>query len=279
MRKLVLLICLLLILTAIVSGDLYSQSGGSYQSSKPSNKWKVHVELGIPKDQDDSNDYLIKRNQYVLSYNTDKNVANWVSWNLNKKWFGKTKRYKGNFLKDPLIQKGAYKVKHSDYTNSGYDRGHMVMSEERTRTKTDNKSTFYLSNILPQTEDLNQILWRGFEDYCNDLCRQDNKELYIIAGGIFHTENKIKNKICIPDSCFKIVVVLDRGEGVQEITDTTLVIAVMMPNQNGIDDLDWKHYTTSVRKIEWSTGYDFLNSVDSSIQDVIERQIYRELNN
>ncbi len=260
-----------LALTVFLNAPLYPQVSSAHSSSKP--KWKVHVALGIPTDNTPDDDYLIKRNQYVLSYNTEKNVANWVSWNLNKKWFGKIKR-SGPFKTDPLLPAGAYKVKTKDYTNSGYDRGHMVMSQERTKTLTDNKATFYLSNILPQTVDLNQKLWRGFEDYCNDLCNVDNKELYIISGGVFHTDNRIKEKICIPDSCFKIVVVLDRGEGLDEVTSTTTVIAVMMPNRDGIEDLDWSHYTTTVRKIEWSTKYDFLNNVSKSVQDVIENRVY-----
>jgi len=273
MRKYIVL-SLVFAFTVLFNTQSFPQVGSAHSSSKP--KWKVHVALGIPTDNDPSDDYLIKRNQYVLSYSKEKNVANWVSWNLNKKWFGKVKRYSGNFITDPLLPKGSYKVKHSDYNNSTYDRGHMVMSEERTKTKSDNKSTFYLTNILPQKPDLNQKLWRGFEDYCNDLCRLDNKELYIIAGGIFHTDSMIKEKICIPDSCFKIVVVLDRGEGLDEVTSTTTVIAVMMPNRDGIEDIDWSHYTTTVRKIEWSTKYNFLSSVDKSIQDVIENNKYKE---
>jgi endonuclease G, mitochondrial len=254
---------------------LYSQNSVITESSQNVPKWEVHVALGVPTDNDSSDDYLIKRDQYVLSYNTEKSVANWVCWNLNLNWFGRVKR-SGSFKTDPLLPEGAYKVKSKDYKYSGYDQGHMVMSQERTRNVTDNKSTFYLTNILPQTPDLNQRLWRGLEDYCNELCKDENKELYIIAGGVFHNNNKIKDKISIPDSCFKIVIILERNEGLDEVAENTQVIAVMMPNENDIGDLNWRHYTTSVRRIEWSTKYDFLSNVDKSIQDVIENKIYKE---
>jgi endonuclease G, mitochondrial len=46
------------------------------------------------------------------------------------------------------------------------------MSEERTATVDDNKSTFLLTNILPQKPDLNQGVWLKFEIYCNDLARK-----------------------------------------------------------------------------------------------------------
>lgn len=243
-------------------------------SKKASSKWKKHVELGVPIDSDSSDDFLIKRSQYVLSYNADKNVANWVSWNLNKKWYGKAKRWKGSFFKDPLLPSGVYKVKHSDYTNSGYNRGHMVRSEERTKTVTDNKSTFYLTNVLPQTEDLNQRLWLDLEYYCESLCKDSAKELYVIAGGVFHSGDRIDGVVSIPDSCFKIIVVLEKGEGLSDVNANTEVIAVMMPNKDGLTNFNWEHYTTSIDRIEQSTGYDFLIKIDEEVQRVIESKVY-----
>ena len=35
---------------------------------------------------------------------------------------------------------------------------------------------------------------------------------------------------------------------------------------------DWKTYKTTIRRIEGSTGYDFLYSVSKQIQDVIENK-------
>lgn len=60
----------------------------------------INVALGIPIDQDISDDHLIERTQYVISYNKYKNVANWVSWNLDSSWYGDAPRYSGNFITD-----------------------------------------------------------------------------------------------------------------------------------------------------------------------------------
>jgi endonuclease G len=205
-----------------------------------------------------------------LSYNKNRNVANWVSWELNKDWFGDVPRYSGNFITDTTLPAGYYRVKHSDYTNSGFDRGHLVMSEERTKTVEDNKATFILTNIIPQTPDLNRGVWLNFEKYCNELALKQNKELYIIAGGIFHSQNSINGLVAIPDSCFKIVVVLESGKGLKDITTSTEVIAVVMPNIDGIRSESWEKYKTTVRRIENSTGYNFLSSVPMDIQNEIE---------
>ncbi len=242
----------------------------SLQAQERPEEWEIHVNLGIPKDSDPSDDYLIKRKQYVISYNKNKNVANWVSWNLNKRWYGSTARYKGKFITDDELPESFYHVTHDDYTNSGFNRGHMVRSEERTKNKTDNKSTFLLTNILPQTPDLNQGVWLRFEKYCEKLCKKKNKELYVIAGGVFHTNDKINGLIAIPDSCFKIVVVLNRDEASDDVDEQTEVIAVMMPNEDGVRNDPWEDYRTTIDRIEHSTGYDFLSNVSKSIQEVIE---------
>ncbi|NMB82269.1 MAG: DNA/RNA non-specific endonuclease [Ignavibacteria bacterium] len=238
----------------------------------------VNLTLGIPVDNDSTDDFLIFRPQYVLSYNPNRNVANWVSWNLDSTWYGDVPRYSGNFITDTALPDSFYKVKHSDYTNSGYDRGHMVRSEERTRTVEDNKSTFLLTNILPQRPDLNRGVWLNLENYCEELCKKKNKELFVIAGGIFHSENKIKDVIAVPDSFFKIIVVLNRDESLESISDKTTIIAVAMPNKNEIRTDVWQNYVTNIRRIENSTGYDFLTNVSKQFQDIIENRIYSDSN-
>jgi endonuclease G len=209
----------------------------------------------------------------VISYNHNRNVCNWVAWNLNAGWFGDAERYSGQFVQDPLLPEAWYHVKHSDYTNSGYDRGHQVRSEERTRNDKDNLTTFYLTNILPQTPDLNQGVWLNMEYWCQNLCQSYGKELYIVSGGVFHSGTVIGNGVEVPDSCWKIVVVLNRGQGLKDVNENTLVYAVMIPNIAGVRNDTWDKYKTTVDRIEASTGYDFLRDVSSSIQNKIESRI------
>jgi len=234
----------------------------------------AHVALGIPEDGSPSDDHLIRKPQYILSYNRDQNVANWVSWELNAAWFGDTPRHKGKFMEDPDLPPGFYRVKHDDYTNSGFDRGHMVRSEERTRNAEDNRATFFTTNILPQYHDLNAGPWLRLEERCEELSRRQGKQLYVMAGPILRRGKKpsrtIGHDVAVPDTFFKIAVILEPGQGPDDVTNTTEVLAAIMPNQEGILGEGWEQYRTTIDEIEKRTGYEFLSAVPVGVQKVIE---------
>ena len=62
------------------------------------------------------------------------------------------------------------------------------------------------------------------------------------------------------------------GDDLSRVTNTVRTIAVLMPNSDA-DNADWKTYRTSIDNIENETGYDFLNKVSTSIQDVLEARV------
>lgn len=236
----------------------------------------VHLTLGNPSGATTSStkadNYLLVKPQYALSYSSSKRIPNWVSWQLNQSWLGDTQR-RNNFRPDSTLPTGWYQVRPNDYTGSGYDKGHMAPSGDRTANSNDNSATFLMTNMVPQTPDNNQGPWAELEDYCRDLVGQ-GKELYIVAGTYGQNGLLAKGQVSIPATTWKVIVVLDReGLGVRGITANTRVIAVEMPNEQGIRDDDWRSYRVSVDQLEKKTGYDFLNSVSRNIQSTIERKV------
>ncbi|WP_438019154.1 DNA/RNA non-specific endonuclease [Sorangium sp. So ce315] len=240
----------------------------------------VHLELGVPvrtgaraARADASDDHLMIKPQYALSYNRSRNVANWVSWRLDAASFGDAPRYRGKFLADSALPDGWYRVQHDDYTGSGFDRGHMVRSEERTRTPDDNKATFLLTNILPQRHDLNAGPWLRLEEACQALAQKERRTLFVIAGGLFDERERpatIGKGVAVPDAFFKIAVVLEPGQGPEDVGPSTRVIAAVMPNATGIKDEGWGQYRTTVDEIERRAGYDVLTALPEPVQRVLE---------
>jgi endonuclease G len=232
-----------------------------------------HLALGNPSNANANqpNNYLITRPQYAMSYNRDAAIANWVSWQLDKTWLGTSDR-QNDFRSDDSLPQGWYKADPRDYTNSGYDRGHLAPSADRTKSPADNSATFLMTNIVPQTPDNNRGPWSELEKYSRSLVDQ-GKHLQIIAG-VQGQKGKIgRGKITVPNQLWKIIVVQDRPGNV---TTNTRVIAVSMPNQQGIKDRPWQQFRVSVDDLERATGWDFLNAVNPDIQKVIEARVDRQ---
>lgn len=217
--------------------------------------------------------YLMVKPQYVLSYNSKTKTANWVSWQLNRSWIGAADR-QDNFRPDDSLPDAWYKVRPNDYTGSGYDRGHIAPSADRTRNEADNSNTFLMTNMMPQVPELNRGLWGDLEEYCRELVQQ-GKELYIVAGPVGRKGSiGRKEKIAVSAKNWKVIVVLDRqGLGMQGITADTRTIAVMMPNDASVKGKGWKSFRVSVTRIERETGLNFFLNVPPQIQQVIENKV------
>jgi endonuclease G len=249
------------------AGERTAPQGQAAPPAPPS----VHMELGVPMGTDPSDDALMVKAQYALSYNRHRHGPNWVSWHVEGSDFGPVHRRRGRFLADELLHAGRYRVQHDDYRGSGYERGHLVPSRDRTRSVEDNRATFLLTNVLPQRADLNDGPWERLEDHCHDLVARQGQALFEVAGGIFPARPEvIGGAVAVPEAFFKIVVVLKPSQGAADVRPSTPVIAVIMPNQPGVRRVAWSSYRTTVREIERRTGYDFLTRVPADIQAVIE---------
>ncbi|MBD2074225.1 DNA/RNA non-specific endonuclease [Phormidium sp. FACHB-592] len=243
---------------------------------KPPATISVHLALGNPSNATASplspDNYLMVKPEYTLSYNNSKRIPNWVSWQLNESWLG-TVRRSNDFRPDDQLPAEWYRVLPTDYNGSGFDRGHLAPSGDRTNTPDANSATFLMTNILPQSKANNQGPWQQLESDCRSLVRQ-GKELYIVAGGYGKKRVLTKGSIVVPAYTWKVIVVLDRlNAGSRAINEQTRVIAVSVPNFEGIRETDWQTYRVSVDAIEAATGYDFLTNVPVGVQAVLERRV------
>ena len=75
--------------------------------------------------------------------------------------FGDAER-KNKWLPDPDLD-GKPRAVDADYKGSGFDRGHMVASEDRVATQALNESTFLFTNAVPQNGSLNSGQWAVLE--------------------------------------------------------------------------------------------------------------------
>lgn len=247
----------------------------------------------------DEENWLIERDSYVLSYNNDLHIPNWVSWHIEPSHLGDLGRddipFKGD--QDGLPKEWT-KIVTNDYTNSGFDRGHMCPNADRNGNMQMQTDTFYMTNIVPQVNANNGGAWVDLEGYIQDQVKT-GKEAYVVAGtwgeggeGYLSKSNEIlpvKNSIDfekrgkpmsirIPAYTWKVAILIENdtndisrinsGRGIE-------VIGVLMPNshteatQRGNE---YEEYIVSVNFIEALTGLDFFANIDNSTENALEKK-------
>ncbi|WP_316805431.1 DNA/RNA non-specific endonuclease [Pedobacter nototheniae] len=269
--------------TARINIDDISISSGGGTTTPPviSPGDNSHMLMGNPSNAVSSTaypeNYLMERTYYVSSYSKSRGTPNWVSWHIGSTDLGSTSR-QDDFRADNTLPSGWYQVSNSSYSGSGFDRGHNCPSGDRTSSVAANSSTFLMTNMIPQAPNNNQGPWADLENYTRSLVTAGN-EVYVICGSYGSggtgsnggTTYTIDNgKITVPSNVWKVIVVLSNGNNdLSRVTSSTRVIAVNMPNINGLNT-NWKTFRTNVNSIETATGYDLLSNVPTAIQNAIE---------
>lgn len=244
---------LALVLSFVTAAALRATIGASLQ-----------MQLGNPSnataDAANHTKYLIQRAQYAIDYNDTTREANWVAWNLTTADVGGSGR--SDFSVDPTLPPGFTAVLTTDYSGSGFDRGHMCPSGDRTVSTADNQITFYMSNMVPQAPDNNQGVWANFESYCRTLAGAGN-ELLIVSGPGGFAGSSLATGVAIPGFVWKIAVVVPVGPGtaLSRITTATRVIALKIPNIQGVRNNPWQNYLTSAAQLETDTGLTFFTDL------------------
>ncbi|HEX8637285.1 MAG TPA: DNA/RNA non-specific endonuclease [Pyrinomonadaceae bacterium] len=232
----------------------------------------TYLALGNPSNASatDPNNYLLVNNYFVVSYNRDRAIPNWAAWRISSGEIGAFPRPEPDpFRPDDRLPKNWKRATPSDYTGSGFDRGHLSPSADRSASVEGMTATFLMTNMTPQTGDLNRGPWQKLEAYLRTLVTRGS-DVYIYAG-VYGEKGKLKNKVSIPTNDWKIAVAVPAGTPISQINEgNARVIAVDMPNVKGILRADWQVYRTTVRQIEQNTGYNLLSALPQNVQDALE---------
>ncbi|MEP6620737.1 MAG: DNA/RNA non-specific endonuclease [bacterium] len=252
------------------------------EPTSPSARVGHNTELGTPTDADPSDDVIISRRNYTLSYNVNHGGPNWVSWNLDATHTGSASRCNCFTADTALTRMGIHAWDTNDWVNGGvWSRGHMSPSADWADVPGDNAPTFFLSNMIPQNQTANAGSWGALENFLRTQVGGTN-EIYIIAGPIF-TKNRSgpgvdgfgfmnsTGHIAVPDSMWKIAIIVPDARSASQITSPTglQVIAVNMPNDASVTGA-FTNYNTTIAKIQQSTGYDLLNGLPEQVQCRLE---------
>lgn len=222
--------------------------------------------LELPYVSSDDTDFVIvnEEGRYTLLYDTLYKQAEWVAYVLTNEDVATVNVSRSSgFVADPEVTERGYPYAvTSDYTHSGYDRGHLCPSADRRGSIEENKGTFYMSNISPQTPALNRGVWKSLEEQVREWASEFGT-VYVVAGGVLRPGlDTINGGVGVPEYFYKAV--LAQYDGYVD------AVAFLFPNTAEIDGT-FQDYAVTVDSIETITGYDFFSTLSDSVEKIAER--------
>ncbi len=202
---------------------------------------------------------LVRHTAYTLQYEEDYEQARWVLHRVLGKP-GNAKR-SPRFLPDPLVKTRS--ALPSDYTRSGYDRGHMAPAGDFKYDQELTTETFYMSNMSPQAHELNIGIWNDIEAKIRTWSKKYGP-LVVLTGPVLKPGLPTvghSSQVAVPEQYFKIVYDPERQKA----------IAFLVENRN-YADTQLRELTVSIDDVERATEVDFFAALPDSVEKAIEAQ-------
>jgi len=205
---------------------------------------------------------VLSRGTFLIGWSDSLRHAVWCAYHVKKEApYGSARRL--GFTKDKEVPRAPSP---NDYTKSGFDRGHMAPNHAIvTRYGVEEqRKTFMMSNITPQTPSLNRSVWRDVEHRIADLWTEKYGEIWVIVGCISSGKEKLPGTdIDIPNQFYQIIIA-------QEGMDVR-ALAFLFEQRPPWGDWPLRHIV-SIDRIEELSGINFNPELPSFIQDPLESE-------
>ena len=270
-KKLPYWLYILIIIVAILGSDELKSFIGLKTDQEKIERPFVNTDMGqleIPSMPNGQQGQVIQRTGYTLAYDKKTKTPQWVAWELTKEETKGNHERTDKFLPDPNVE-GA-KVVTTDYTGSGYDRGHMAPAGDMKWSKKAMEESFYMSNICPQIHHLNTGDWNELEANTRKWARRYGS-VYVTCGPIYNGSRRTqyigKNRVKVPDAFFKVILI--------QSPKKTCALGFFFENEAGQRPLN--EYLVSIDYLEQTTGIDFFPSLPDELENTLEAETHNRL--
>lgn len=210
---------------------------------------------------------VVEYTGFNVSFNADLRIPNYVVYELTRSEVQGEEPRSNKFLCDERV-KGCPTT--TDYTGSGYDRGHMAPAADMKWSKQAMKESFYLTNICPQNHSLNSGGWKRLEEKVRAWADRDSAIIVISGPLLDGPVSRLASGVAVPTGFFKVVLA--------PFASPVRAIAFVYKNEGGQKKVELQ--ATSVDEVEQLTGFDFFSSLPDDIETEIEKSSnYNEWNN
>jgi endonuclease G len=234
--------------------------GGVLPDVQQPNTPAANLPYELPRLNNHQSEQVIEHLGYTVSYNHKWLIPNWVAYELTATETNGAQERSNHFKPDPLVKGDP--VTTSDYSKSGYDRGHMAPAADMKWSEQAMRESFYMTNICPQIHNLNAGDWKDLEELARDWAQQYGN-IYIACGPIIEANYQTIGKnhsIAVPSAFYKVFL--------RQTRKGWTSIGFIMPNKAGNRPL--MTYMLTVDEIEEQTGIDFFYNLPDSIESQVE---------
>lgn len=212
-----------------------------------------------------------RNRSYTLLYDRAKRCALWAACAFNSTTFGdKSVGRNEKWVYDPAIvpedQPNLFKA----YV--GFSRGHQIASGDRQTTRSENRQTFYFSNMTPQKQPLNGGNWATLESKVQALGQKTSglDTLYLVTGPVFdegfgYTQDRSGEPCAVPTRYYKCLMLCTFDASGNVIAAKGAAYLT-----EGQENSNYKGWLTTINEVESITGFDFFANVPEEIQNAAE---------
>ncbi len=207
-----------------------------------------------------SNDQLVRRVGYTLKYAEKYELPAWVAYVLQQDQINGDEARDNQFMPDPAVRSGTAVT--SDYTRSGYDRGHMAPAADFKNSYQVMKETFYMSNICPQQPQFNRGIWLELEKMVR-IWAYKYKKIYVVTGPVLEPGLPTigrTNKVAVPRQFYKVLLYVN----------PPYVKGIAFLMNNAPSDAPLKKFVVPIDQVERLTGVDFFPQLPDYIESKVE---------
>ena len=253
------------------SSSLKNSGQGASSSSISQSKENSIIKLDnllnnfdIPLPLNGVSEQILSRKGYIVSYNKDTKVPNWVAWRLSAEHIRGKAQWTNNAWHEDF-DVSMPRATNRDYESTNWDHGHMCPPEDNMWNSDALYETFLYTNCCPQNAILNDGTWNQIEIACRQWAEKYG-ELDIVCGPIFFRQQHETigdNKVVVPEAFFKVIVCMSG--------DTPKGIAFILRNSNAnkVKDL----HVNYIKEVERITGITFFPHLPKELAESIKNKV------
>lgn len=236
--------------------------------------------LNVPKLKGGSSKFLVEtlsngEVNYTSEWDSNLKSARWTAFSMYKSNMGGNVGRIDDWHMNPTLSKSDY-ISENPYKGSGYDRGHLIPSHARQKSREANRQTFSYSNMMPQKHGFNASpgAWGKMEDWSREFWQKqmgDQDTLFICRGGTIDKADQILTKLSnglIVPKYFYSVHLLKYKTSANGEWQYKMIGFWFEHKEGNVSSL--KPYVKSVDEIEELSGVDFFCNLSSDLENRLE---------